>query len=203
MAEYRLLQDSLLSHIDRFLSRDDRDKLCFLAETVVPNGLLEETGSIKDIQRVMENQQGISRRCSMVLLKKLLEIIGYKRFGKDLDQIIDRMDGTCSVSLPKKLYLYEILVKICDQLGRQSFFLLKARIPDEQLHQSRERIKTPVQLFRRLLQLQTLSVEREEESLALLHEWLVDIGRLDIVQNMKMHSRPAPGQGMFTKICTG
>lgn len=51
-------------------------------------------------------------------------------------------------------------------------------------------IKTPIQLFRRLLQQQTLSVDNEERSLALLYEWLDDIGRLDIVQDIKKHSRP-------------
>lgn len=125
----------VLTHIDRFLSLDHLDKLCFLAETVVS---IEEADNIHKIQRGIENQQGISRKHSLVLLKKFLEVIGYVRFGKDLDPIIDAIEGSCSLFPPKKLYLYEVIVTVCDELGRKSFYQLKQRIPDALLFEHRD-----------------------------------------------------------------
>lgn len=187
----------VLTHIDKYLSQDHLDKLCFLAETVVSIGSIEEADSIHKIQREIENQQGISKKRSIVLLKKFLEAIGYVKFGKDLDPIIAELEGNCSLFPPEKLYLYEISMIVCDELGKNSFSQLKHRIPDAQLCVNRDRIKTPVQLFKRLLRQQTLSVDKEEESLELLYEWLDDIGRLDIVRDIKKHSRLVQEQGMI------
>jgi hypothetical protein len=185
----------VLTHIDKYLSPDQLDKLCFLAETVVSIGSIEDADSIHQIQKEIQKQQGISEKRSLVLLKKFLEDIGYVRFGQELDPIIDGISGSCSLLPPKKLYLYEISMIVCDELGKKSFSQLKHRIPDDQLGGHRDRIKTPVQLFKRLLRQQTLSVDREEASLELLYEWLEDIGRLDIVQDIKKHSRPVAEEG--------
>lgn len=186
----------LLTRIDRFLSPEHQDKLCFLAETVASFGSIEGADSIVKIQREIQNQQGISKKRSIVLLKQFLEVIGYVKFSNELDPIIDAIDERCSLLPPKKLYLYEICMMVCDELGRASFSQLKHRIPDEQLGVHRDKIKAPVQLFRRLLRQQTLSVDNEEQSLKLLCEWLDDIGRLDIVQGIKKRSRPTQEEGM-------
>ena len=186
----------VLTHIDKFLSPDHLDKLSFLAETVVSIGIIEDADSIHKIQREIENHQGITKKRSVVLLKKFLEVIGYVKFGKELDPVIQALDGSCSLLSPKKLYLYEICIIVCDELGKRSFSQLLYRIPDEELGGHRDRIKTPVQLFRRLLRQQTLSVDKEEESIELLCDWLVDIGRLDIKKDVEKHARPLPEQGM-------
>ena len=184
----------VLTDVDKFLTPDHLEKLSFLVESVVPIGASEVVDSINGIQRRIENQQGITKKLSVVLLKKFLVVIGCARFGKELDPVIQALDGSCSLLSPKKLYLYEICIIVCNKLGRISFKQLLHRLPYSELcmYQS----KSPVQLFRRLLQLQILSVDREEESIELLCGWLADIGREDLKDDVKKHPRPGVEEGM-------
>lgn len=182
----------VLTQLDERLSQDDLDKLSFLAGSVVPFDSIEGADSIDEIQCMIESQQGKER--SVVLLRKFLEIIGLDRLGKKLDSVIQALDGGCSLLPPKTPHLYKICIIISDQLGHKSFQRLLYMIPD--MRRGRHgAIKTPVQLFRRLLLQQTLSVDREKESIDLLCIWLGDIGRVDILQDIMRHS----SQGMCVR----
>ena len=184
----------VLSSIDKFLAQEHLEKLCFLAETVLPYGAVEKADSIHVVQRTLESHTPVGRNGSFVLLKRFLESLCLVRFGKEISTLIDPNDHYTFPSLDK-LYLYEIVIMVCDNLGRDSFKRLKNRIPDSQLGAHRDRVTTPIQLFKRLLEQQTLSVSKEKDSLELLSEWLEDIGRVDIVQQLKEHPRPKQEQG--------
>lgn len=185
----------ILTKIDNFLSQEHLEKLCFLVETVLPYGSVDQADSILTIQRALESHTKIGRNGSIILLRRFLEIIGCIKFSRQLNPLIDPSEHSQYQPSLQKLYLYEILVLVCDSLGEKSFIRLKSRIPDVQLGAHRDRVKTSVQLFKRLLQQQTLSVSKEDESLKLLNEWLTDIGRLDIVQEITEHPRTALDKG--------
>ena len=185
----------MLSHIDKYLTKEHREKLCFLAETVLPYSAVEEADSIHAVQRALERHVG--RNGSLVLLKQFLESLCLVRFAKQLSSLIDPNGHEYIPPLTtlNKLYLYGIMIMVCDNLGEDSFRRLKNRIPDSQLGAHRDEIATSVQLFKMLLQQQTLSVSKESDSLKLLSEWLEDIGRADIVRRLRNHPRPVEEQG--------
>lgn len=193
--EFSKKKASALTRIDNNLSPERLEELCFLAETVLPYGSVDQVDSIHTIQREMEKKDAIGRNASIILMKRFLKTIGYIKYAEGLNSLIDPNDYSYCLPSLEKLYLYEILILVCDNLGKKSFNQLKQRIPDAQLGAHRGRIMTPIQLFRRLLEQQTLSVSNVQHSLEVLREWLTDIGRLDIVQQVKDHSRPVQEQG--------
>ncbi len=189
------MEDSakVLGKIEEYLSEEHLEKLFFLAETALSRTVVEKADGIITIQRELEKQAGCNRSISLKLIQRFLETIGYAAFSRELEPLIDQSaPGYSNLSL-SKLYLYEIIVLVCDSLGKKSFTQLKNRIPDSQLGAHRDRIMTAIQLFKKLLEKQTLSVSHEKKSLDLLMDWLGDIRRQDIVQQIKDHPRPVQG----------
>ena len=197
MAEKGGLESTkVLSRIEEYLSDEQLEKLFFLSETVLSRTVVERADGIIAIQRELERLRDYNRNNSLKLLQRFLETIGYGAFARELEPLIDNSAPGHSCLPLQKLYLYEIIVMVCDNLGKKSLSQLKNRIPDSQLGAHRDRIKTSIQLFKKLIERQTLSVSHERKSLALLMEWLDDIGRRDIVQLIKDHPRPIQEQGL-------
>ena len=185
----------ILSRLDDCFSEEHLEKLFFLAETVLSRTVLEEVDSVVEIHRKLETYTGCNRNTSLKLLQRFLETIGCIAYSHQLEPLIDRSAPGYSHLPLQKLYLYEILVLVCNNLDKRSFSRLKNRIPDSQLGANRDRIKTSIQLFKKLLEKQTLSEISERKSLDLLMGWLDDIGRRDIVQLIKDCPRPVQEQG--------
>lgn len=84
-----------------------------------------------------------------------------------------------------KLYLYELAILVCNNLDPLSFQHLNNRISGIQLGGKKD---TPTQLFRELIRFCVLSLK----SLELLKEWLIDIGRTDIVFSLNQEQGDFP-----------
>lgn len=195
MAEYENKKAKIVNHIDKYLSQEHLEKLCFLTETVLPLRKVQKADCLPDLLHGLESNTVADDNACIKILKRFLDTIGFIKFGKQLDSLISPADTYIFPSLDK-LYLYELAILVCDNLDTLSFKRLKNRIPDIQLGGNRDRITTPIQLFRRLIHENTLNFLEEKKSLDLLKEWLGDIGRKDIVQLLNCHPRPVQEQGM-------
>ena len=175
----------LLGNIDARLASTQIEKICFLAESVLPYASVDNvSNSVHSVQQVMETHLG--RNVSLVLLKRFLNNVGAIKFSTDLEPFVN--EHGVVLRYPK-LYFYEVIVMVIENLGRESFRRLKNLIPDSQLGVNMDRITTEIELFRRLLQKQILSDLRERESLSELKKWLECIGRSDIVVIIDQHPR--------------
>ena len=193
-----------INKIDKFLSTDDREKLCFLSEVVLPRVKVQNSKAtdlgLSELQRALELEVGVGpegRSNSIIILRRFFVTIGLAKYLDELEALIDPKLPAYVFPSYDKLYLYELAVCVSDQLGDVDFKRLKFLIPDGQLGANRDRLTTPVQLFRRLFEEQTLSVSKEAASLELLKGWLAELGRKDIVQLVNNHKRPVLEQGML------
>ena len=194
------MEDSkVLTLIGKRLSRDQIDRIRFLAQIVLPLGKVEKVDNLPSLYRTMKDHDGIGKNTAICILKRFLEIIGSVKSSKELDPLLNNEQNTTLPSLDK-LYFYEILMMVCDSLGTKSFNDLLHRVPDSMLGCNRDQITTPMELFIKLMFMQALCVEQEKVSLDRLCEWLEDISRLDIRSDVMSYKRPVPEQGtsMFT-----
>ena len=194
------VKNSAINKIDKFLSTDDLEKLCFLSEVVLPRIKVQKATDFCELQRALELEVGVGpegRSNSIIILRRFFGTIGLVKYLDELEALIDPKLPAYIFPSYDKLYLYELAVRVSDQLEDGDFKRLKFLIPDGQLGANRDRLTTPVQLFRRLIEEQTLSVSKEAASLELLKGWLAELGRKDIVQLVKAHKRPVPEQGML------
>jgi len=185
---------TILNNIDKYLSDEQLEKLLFLAETVLPYDSLDQVDSIHTIERKLEQSTRIGSNASVHLLKRFLDTIGCVRFAEELCPLIGADE--VGYSLPAdKLYLYELIILVTGMLNQKSFSQLKNVITDSQLGAHRDRITSPIKLFKRLIEQQTLRVDNIERSKTVICEWLTTIGRLDIADRVREYARPREEQG--------
>ena len=181
----------VLTDVNKYLSSEDLEKLSFLAETVIPFRTVESLKSLLDIETSLDQLE--EGNASIVILKRFLNIVHLPKYSRQLETLLSSAD-TYTFPSPKKLYFYELVILVCNNLGTEYFKRLKDRIPTVQLGSNKESITTPVMLFRKLIQSNTLNFEEEQESLTLLKVWLDDIGRKDIIRELDKHPYPRPVQ---------
>lgn len=186
----------MLTGISNYLSKEDLEKLSFLMETVLPYGLVVGVSSLLDIQDNLDRI--LPDNASIIILKRFFKTIHRPKYSRQLETLVSSAD-TYTFPSPEKLYFYELVILVCDNLGTGIYFKrLKDRISNSQLGCSKEDITTPVVLFRKLIQKNTLNFEEAAESLKLVKKWLDDIGRNDIIQLLNKHPRPNQEQGMLS-----
>ena len=169
----------LLTKVDNFSDSDQLEKLRLLATAILPYGKIEKDSTAIEIYTELKNERGEK---AIPIITRLLDRAGVRQ---DLIVQLKKIPACETADVPL-LYFTELLVDISDDLGNGDYLRkLKNRIPDSQLGTSRDRIGTAVQLFQQLIFEQTISFDKEIDSLNLLVEWLGDIGRRDIAAKVK------------------
>lgn len=164
----------LLTKVDNFSDSDQLEKLRLLATAVLSYGNIGKDSTATEIYTQLRGKYSDH---ATPIITRLLDRAGAKQ---DLVTQLQKIPAVESDEVPL-LYFTELLVDIADELGNGEYLKkLKNRIPDSQLGVSRDRISTAVQLFQQLIFQQTITFNKEIESLSLVAEWLGDIGRRDI-----------------------
>ena len=164
----------LLTKVDNFSDSDQLEKLRLLATAVLSYGNIGKDSTATEIYTQLRGKYSDN---ATPIITRLLDRAGAKQ---DLVTQLQKIPAVESDEVPL-LYFTELLVDIADELGNGEYLKkLKNRIPDSQLGVSRDRISTAVQLFQQLIFQQTITFNKEIESLSLVAEWLGDIGRRDI-----------------------
>ena len=167
-----------LTKVDKFSDSDQLERLRLLATAIVPYGTIENS-------TVIEVYKKLQATCGENAKPIITRLMDKASFRQDFIVQLKTMPACETANIPL-LYFTELLIDISDDLGNGEYLRrLKNRIPDSQLGSSRDRITTAVQLFQQLLLEQTLSFNKEIESLTLLTEWLGDIGRRDIANKVE------------------
>ena len=173
----------VLTEADKFRDADQLEKLKLLAMAVLSYSKIDGPSvGVVDIYHAIQTRYKDS---APAIITRLLDKAGFRQ--KDVSQLSGI--PACETAPLPHLYFTELLVEISDDLGHGEYFSrLKNRIPDTQLGTSRDSISTSVELFKRLLFTNTISVSNEVESLRLLSGWLGDVGRQDISSKVREYA---------------
>ena len=173
--------NGILNKIDQNASTDQLEKLKLLAAAVVSFKIIEDPSKITgDIYRAVFDVF-VEEPDAVTVFKRLLTGAGYaRRHIEELTQFTVASQPSPDL---EKLYFYELLVKVSDQVGNGEYFrYLRNRIPRKLLDINRDRISTCVRLFQILEQKRILDPLKATSSLTQLEGWLKDINRDDVAE---------------------
>ena len=192
--------DKLLNKIDQNATSDQVEKLRLLTAAVTAYGNVSEVKGTPEIYRVVADEFKEESN-AIAVFKRLLVCAGYpKRFTEQLNNYTSPSQPTPDM---EKLYFYELLVKVANQVGNGEYFrYLRNRIPRSVLDINRDRIPSCVQLFQKLEMNRVLNPSSAAASLTKLEEWLKDINRDDVAEIVRKRIDEIRGE-LSTVSCYG
>ena len=197
----------LLNKIDQNATEEQVEKLRLLAAAVTDYGNVSDVRKVPGTPEIYREVAGEFKEESnaIAMFKRLLVCAGYpKRFT---EQLTDYMSPSPPTPDFEKLYFYELLVKVANQVGNGEYFrYLRNRIPRSVLDINRDRIASCVQLFQKLEMNRVLNPSSAAASLTKLEEWLKDINRDDVAEIVRKRIDEIRGEpntaGCYDLLCT-
>ncbi len=176
-----MILNGIVNTIDRNASDDDLEKLRLLAAAVLPFEVVEDRS-----KRTYELYKAVLKECesepnAVAMFKRLLKGAGYAR--RFVEQLTPFTVGSQPSSDLNKLYFYELLVEVANEIGNlDDFRYLKNSIPQSMLDINRDNIKTCIQLFLIMEQKRILDPSNVVSTLTRLEGWLKGIHRNDVAE---------------------
>ena len=156
--------DSVLMDIDVYFSRKYHiHMLKFLANSVVPFGLLESCTSVPEVYKKMKNSsvlRNFEESVVVALLRHMLHVTGYNK------EKINLLNPHCSEEFElnttaPSLRFYEILLLLAGKLVKNNHYReFLASVDENKLNKSRHDISSPVDLFQSMILKRTLDPDK-------------------------------------------
>ncbi len=197
--------NGIVNKIDQHASDDDLEKLRLLAAAILPYKIAEDLSKkTYDLYQAVFNKYE-NESNAVAVFKRLLKGAGYaKRHVEELTQFTVGSQPSPDLD---KLYFYELLVQVADEVGNlEDFRYLKNHIPRDLLDINRDKIKTCVQLFLIMVHKRILDPSSVVSTLTRLEKWLKEIHRDDAAEIVKKKIDQVKGEllvvAWFTIIMT-
>ncbi len=160
----------ILREINEHTDEAQLEKLRFLVRGLFRTGHVDDADSVSSLHRTMAQRQDTSKR-AVFYLHYMLKKASVK--PECTNQLSSYVEEVHAPEMPPTFYFREMLFDVAENFNQQQFKSFRD-VVEYELKASVNKFKNALQVFQRLIDLETLKME--EESLDQLKKWLVGSG---------------------------